>query len=81
MLEAYKERGAAGEKIYTCLFSEEGCTKKKFVPTTELKQLTVLVVLHEKISKGTTIGTSASTWPPVMASTPWLRLWLGESVW
>jgi len=30
LLEAYKERGAAGEKIYTCLFSEEGCTKKKY---------------------------------------------------
>ena len=32
LLEDYKDNGQAGDRVYTCLLSEEGCTKKKFVP-------------------------------------------------
>ena len=32
LLEEYKDNGQAGDRVYTCLLSGEGCTKKKLVP-------------------------------------------------
>merc|ERR1719500_2676896 len=30
LLEDYKDNGQAGDRVYTCLLSDEGCTKKKY---------------------------------------------------
>merc|ERR1719430_2679084 len=30
LLEEYKDNGQAGDRVYSCLLSDEGCTKKKY---------------------------------------------------